>query len=140
MNKKIIIISCLFLLIFMECCNYHTEIIERKLIAFSNGSKIEGNFWLFGGYINEKPVYFYLHESSKGGIKQDWVYATDGYSQGGCGCHNYEVVIFENNMQPSIQLIYKVSTGCNTNALIKSIITIPKNSIRREFSVDLSDN
>lgn len=62
-----------------------TVVRDWDLLALSNGSQVEGHFFLGSGTINERSVYTYLRQTSDGGAylgsvpaNQSLVYETDG--------------------------------------------------------------
>jgi hypothetical protein len=119
MKRFLIIIS---LLLFIGCSRVNEEL---PLAAFAGTNKISGSFFLGCGTIDSTPIYRYLWVSSDGGINQNWCYAT-------------RTRVYENDLvTPFIRISslgWFLDEGRNDDWVY---ITIPKNSVQKNFNLEL---
>lgn len=101
-----------------------------EIIAAADGSLTEGNFFIFGGQIEEEPMYFFYRQDANGGIRQGHVPVNDS-------------VIYEAEQNKGYIEVFKgedydagwyfmIGSGDR-----KYEIYVPKGSVVRTFDFDL---
>jgi len=113
--------SVFIILLSRVFCGCKNKIIERDLIAFTDGQKTVGTFYLLGGNIDWEPIYKYLWKQSDDGIRMGWVDAR-------------MVTIYEtDDIAPKMKMVIDEWSGRDT----WNYVWIPRHSIRAQFNVDL---
>ena len=116
MNFFKMILIVLMVVLFSGCGEYDYTL---NLVAFSDGSSVNGSFFLGCGSIDERPVYKYLWVQSDGGIRTGWTSALKS------------TVYERDNVRPSIQFV-----GDNWTGESWAYISIPVGSVKGEFEMD----
>lgn len=104
---------------------------DIPIVAAVDNTRLEGNFYLFGGSINEKPVYAFYRQDADGAIRQGWVPVND-------------TVIYEDQEDRGFIKVYK--DGCTefTFWFLPGCegkyyeIHVPENSVTKSFEFDLN--
>ena len=102
-----------------------------EIIAAVDNTMMEGNFYLFGGNIDEEPVYSFYRQRSDGAITQGWVEVNDS-------------VIFEDQENKGFVEIWESnctdwswwSFGWCDSTYYE--IHVPENSVTRQYEFDLN--
>lgn len=103
-----------------------------SIIAAADGSLTEGSFFIFGGQIEETPMYFfYRQDSNTGAIKQGHIPVN-------------KTVIYEDQENKGYVDIYRDEHyfgdwywAISNNSEAKYEIHVPKGSVVRQFDFDL---
>lgn len=142
-TKIVCIITCILLLIgfiisFINLLNAKPTVKDYSvdsttyITALKDNSELSGKSYLFSGSINEDQYYYYMKKSEDGGLIQNKIKSED-------------VTLYESNTEiPRIERLVKIESYKGNiyfkDFQIKSFkykVYLPKNSITREYNVDL---
>lgn len=105
--------------------------VERELVSFANQSKVGGSFVLGFGSIEHRFIYAYMYKTKDGGIKQDYVYVDKATLYEDGDDRPYIKCVNDNR-------VGAITDNCTELRYSEVAIHIPKNSIVREFKVDIN--
>lgn len=113
-----------------EVCEIdYRQTSDTKIIALKDNQNISGNFYIFGGYIDEDLYYYYATETEFGykteKIKADSVYIK--YTDGNAHIEEYAAMFADD---------YVNLFGCPLNNS-RYVIYCPEGTITNEFNIDL---
>lgn len=104
------------------------------IVAAADGSQTEGSLFLFGGTINEEPVYFFYRQGSDGSIRQGHV-------------NTESSVIYEDTETEGYVVVNRYREHCTTWGCAVDLerdqrrnkyeIHVPPGSVKRQFNFDL---
>lgn len=106
-----------------------------SIVAAADGSQTSGSFYLFGGTIDEDPVYFYYRERSDGSIRQGYiptgksVIYEDTENEGYIQVNRYRDAFCE-----FWGCAWDMAGSTRSN---KYEIHVPPGSVKRQFNFDL---
>lgn len=105
----------------------------KEIASLSNGSEVEGKFFLGTGSIDSSPVYYYI-EKADDGMRLKSVYASS-------------VVINESSEEPPSITSYVdrldnevLSNLFGTSGVTKIVISVPEGTIDQDFNIDVGNN
>ena len=102
---------------------------DTKIIALKDNQNVNGNFYIFGGYVNEELYYYYAKETEFG-YKTDKIPANDVYIKYTESDPHIEE--YTGTFKNDIVSFFAVPLNC-----YRYVIYCPENTITTEFNVDL---
>lgn len=103
---------------------------QFDIIAAADGSLTDGHFFIFGGTLDEEPMYFYYHQDGNGAIRQGHIPVND-------------TVIYEDQETTGFIEVYDDKDEINLwyvhlmGSEPKYEVHVPKGSVVRTFNFDL---
>jgi len=120
-NLKLIILLFGLVFICYSCFEKYDKQYTQEIVAFNNGSSVDGRWFLFGGYMGTSPIYKYLWKQKDEGIRLSWI-------------NSNRCTIYETDKEnPHITVI----TNFWNNSRDWIHIFIPKNSVKYEYKLEL---
>jgi len=111
-----------------------------NIVASNDGTNLNGQWGIFGGSIDSKPVYKYYYRTSNGGYKQSWVPAAKStiYEDVEPGGQAYITKSWNEDLNTRGWLVFDLDVANEENEK-RYAIHVPPGSLRQEHVYDLND-
>jgi hypothetical protein len=134
-------LSCLVVLSCHVPLQTITQTNKVDIVALSNSALLHGEYFLFGGYVNQNPVYYYYQKTSDGGFVEKNISANNVVIYQDTASEGYILIIetksvADKNFAKKYNKWVPIQSYYSDNFKIE--IHVPPNTIIQQFNLDLS--